>query len=165
MSFQKEFEKRNNKPRAAVIAGYPCLVRRASLSAWITAGLVPQELVNELAKNAPTGDEDEPLDIGQSEAIALGQRLQQLKIELSVTTSEGSRFTFTGEPGKVNIFDLDDPDAFIREAITTIDGVPIPTATGEVSATALASFRQNGSRADELAGPGVHSEPVQEIPG
>jgi hypothetical protein len=164
MSFQQELSERNNKPRAMKIAGYSCNVRRSSLNAWIAAGLVPQDLVNELASHAPDAANDDAAEMDQAQAIALGQRLQQLKIELSVTTSEGSRFTFTDEPGKVSVFDLEDPDAFIREALAAIEALPIPTVNGDLPADALASFRADGDRAAESGSVGIHSQPVRESP-
>ena len=157
-TFQEEFERRNNKARAVVIAGYPCKIKRPSLNAWIIAGLVPQDLVNELAQQSPSDDSMTEAD--EAAAIAAGRRLQQLKIELCVTTSEGEPFSFTREPGKICILDLEDPDRFLNEVLRLINDLPISTASGEVSADALATFRQDEDRQAEPSGPSVHSSQV-----
>lgn len=171
MSFQDVFAQRNNKPRPVTIAGYPCLVRRPAIRAWLSLGLIPQSLAEAARKYAPAlaslkeQDAESALaDLNEKEVNAIGQKWQELIITLCVTGDDGTQFSFGREDGKVDVLDLDNASQFIEEAITAVMSGPIPTAEGELSADALNTFPGNGNGKAQPAGARVYGPDLLDAP-
>lgn len=158
-TFQEEFAKRNNRARAVVIAGYPCKIRRVSLQAFLLAGLVPQDLAGQLLEAQAQQADGLPPQLSDMDAITVGQKLRRFVIEQGMVEPQVT-FNPDGEDDKICVLDFEDPDQFITEAYEAIYRQPIQTTEGEVSAAALATFRDNGDRAAEPGSAGLHGPQV-----